>query len=331
KWRLVAPEDTYLTDTRVGGARPSLLKAGDVLDLGELRVTLRKRVRLLGRVVWADGTPAPGARVDWGYDLRGPLVLGAGPRVAGLDGRFTIEQFFDSSRWSKIQLQASHQGYCSPDGQDVRLAGRSGTEEVTLILGQRRLATVHGRLLDPHGRPVPNAGVAVGGYDGARWSPSIKTDREGRFTAECWPDRTYRFYGLAEGFGGARTKPVHLRGGVSRLPPLVLPPLSESLRLKVVAPNSRPAGEAVVDFVRGGRSQHEEPWQVGLAYLSDAEGRLELEGLAAGKYPIEIRYQGLVFRATAQTGAGTQTVRLRRAIRRLPADRGPRIEDVYVE
>jgi beta-lactamase regulating signal transducer with metallopeptidase domain len=215
--------------------RPGQTPVDDVTKRGELRAsrsstaahasasTLKKRT-IHGRVLAPDGEPAPGATVLWVGQVKPPLtfsalsheqqqaVLSRPPEIiarseTGADGSFTLACDFDPSRYEALN------GWETVLLVKLRGAGilaqklKDGMTDLTLPLAPEVI--VHGRLLDPSGKPATRVRVALRGIhamesQGMRigstaseeaippyWPGSRQTDADGRFTLEGIPQGSY--------------------------------------------------------------------------------------------------------------------------------------------
>jgi len=171
--------------------------------------TLAALDTIAGTVVDADGAPVAGAQIWCGpSEARWP----GGFRVAtsGADGAFRVR---DVDSWSAIG--ARKRGFlpsqCWRAG-DLH-ARPDGTYQARLVLGahtQGEHGSVHGRVLDPDGKPLAHAGV-LAGPDGGWTSgaePGVapepafaETDERGEFElASDLPPGTHPVHASARGF-----------------------------------------------------------------------------------------------------------------------------------
>jgi protocatechuate 3,4-dioxygenase beta subunit len=240
RWGGAGPGST--TDRPITFEDPAILE--DALTPGETRVVvvrLRRGTSVVGRVVFADGSPARGAVVRSHDGTQGPDA------TTDRDGRFRLENVVEGAG-----VNSHGESYV-----DATLAGvgkgkaslRKGfSAEPVFDAGTIALepeSIVRGRIVDERGRPIEGATVdsdfmrriGFGGLAG-------RTGADGRFELSSGGTS---FVASAE---GRRAREVSLRGParagqVRTIPDVVLEP-APSVRVRVLDESGRPVSGVTV-------------------------------------------------------------------------------------
>jgi len=243
---------------------------------------------VLGRVVDGEERPVPGAEVwleGWAPGSRdGRIVARAGP-----DGTFRLQGLGED-----LSLAAYAPGFAPSSLARMRTrVAAAGADEVQVTLVLERAGTVlAGRVIDPLGRVVEGALVALGTQGnvvrGEEWSPqarTLTTDAEGRFTLP-WiapqreRGRVFDLHVLAEGHALAFVPEEEVRAALGHELVVRLAPGAT-----IVGRATDRSGQALARVrveVRGPTDGRASPFRLPSA-RSDADGRFVLAHVAAGE------------------------------------------------
>jgi uncharacterized GH25 family protein len=235
--------------TKAGPFEPGPLKlsanhsdylSGAQTDVPEGQATavirLKRGVPLAGRVVRADGSPAPDVRVQVDYDER---TRYAGSEGTDADGRFRFKAVPPGPLTLHVYAGSGQaEGRATGGDENVTLvlagaSGREGGSGSTLVV----------RVFAPNGKPVPQARVTleeVRERGGTNTSTNDAVNGETTFQGLTWTAGRERFVEVRTARDGAG---VLLPYGGTRVGPLT----SGSTSLDVTLPPERP----ITGFVRG--------------------------------------------------------------------------------
>jgi protocatechuate 3,4-dioxygenase beta subunit len=278
-----------LAVTQRGSVPPPLLTVavaeGERLDLGDLR--LPRSARLGGTVTNGNGEAVPGG---WVAILEpGSETVLADNEIAA-DGGFL---FAGLPAGSPLDLRVTHPEY--PTAWIRGLEVTTGGPAVEVVLDSA--ATLHGRVQDPDGLPVPGAAVtgllvpaldpeAVGIPLDEPILAHAMADADGgfelRFPAAGHVELEASATGYQTGRRVGSTRPGY--GGEDEMV-LVLEPAA-SLEGEVLQPDGEGAAEAEVTIV------YEDSGGAIRSVLADAEGRFALDALAPGTVALLARKEG---------------------------------------
>lgn len=259
-----------------------------------------------------------------GFDVRGVVRNPSGTPVAGADvwaSRWDVEEGFVLTRTDaegRFALRSLTSGYIgarargfAPSLCQSLLAGEGAALEVELVL-MGPGGAVSGTVVDPAGRPVAKAWVAVGldhplgpvhmtPVGGARPLQGVlsgpleaRTDAEGRYRIDGLAPGVRRMAVRAAGFGAWRGE-VEVVEQRTRIQDVELQP-GVTLVGRLTLPDGAPA--------RGSVEIEGELDALSTGANADAEGRFRLEGLEAGELDV---------RATGRRGLGRARTTLRGA------------------
>jgi len=275
----------------------------------ELILSLARGGGARGRVVDADGAPAPGARVRalvagrW-FGLDDVEVRAA---RADAEGRFALERL----PVGRVALVASSAGALDSPRRSVEVSEGSSQEGLVLELAQGR--TLAGRVQWPDGSAAPGVAVTIefdaaflGGpaaMNATRGAQaSALTDAAGRFEAGGLGAGPFVVRAAAEGEDGRRfraradgvapiTEGTEGAGAALDLSLVLRPPLGVAGR--VVDQEGEPLEAFEVRATRlATGSLGETATETVVASFEDAEGRFFLEGLIEGRWKLEAEADG---------------------------------------
>jgi hypothetical protein len=186
-----------------------------VKDRNQIELTLRPTATFVGQVIDINDRGIPGAEVavmlcgpTWGSRLFRNDIF-----KTDAQGRFEIHTIPPEQ---KYHITVIADGYGRTD-VDVEKGGAViGRVEVgTLHLAMANLA-VSGVVVDPQGRPVPDAGVhTIGGPSDGQRDRKTRTDREGRFRLEGLCAGLVRLQASAQIEGAALYANLNTDGGAA--------------------------------------------------------------------------------------------------------------------
>jgi uncharacterized GH25 family protein/thiol-disulfide isomerase/thioredoxin len=247
-------------------------------DEREVRIALLPLERLSGRIVYADGRPAAGIRVEvagqgaGGHEFRGSTRSGA-------DGRYSLRVY--SEQGYIVAVRDERWG--APYRNDVIVRADKPTTGIDFVLS--RATRLHGRVtVGKDGRAAPRTAVEAV-IKGRKLPPELQskagnisyllllsfranTDRDGRFEFHLGPGK----YTLQ---GPARTKPVQVAIPAAEAP-------AEIVRdFRMPRPETGPfagqvvdtAGQPVAGAVVSGEYASEQTTRLFAPCRTDAQGR----------------------------------------------------------
>jgi len=172
----------------IGGDYPELLPTAKLRDLTSVAV-MKKGLAVTGLVSDANGRPIPGAKVQQGSDRHGTSYP---TTKTDATGAFR----FANSTAGPMVLTFQADGF-SPEMQPVEVGPKTAPVTVRLAKGN----TLHGRVVDKAGNPIP--GVMVGA-DTWRKNRTLEwrteTDAEGRFSWNSAPPDEVKCFIGKQGF-----------------------------------------------------------------------------------------------------------------------------------
>jgi hypothetical protein len=255
---------------------------GKDYNLGDLRLVLQRARTVRGKVLNPDGTPAARANVYYFQEGWEPSPASWMQHVSvDARGNFTITNL---PRRGVCFLRARKDALSTAVDIPVGLAQPPGLQ--TLKLQRRPQATIRGRVVDDHGRPVPDAIVDVAFPARKKEPPAAPySDADGRFSIEVWPDEEYTVYVASEDFGLGQSDPVRPDPGARvEVPSIVLHGAESDLQVLFLRRDSRPVGNARVEIeLPPGSPRIFNPLR-----RTDSKGRLRLCGVLPGRYRVLI-------------------------------------------
>ncbi len=267
---------------------------------------VRSGLTIRGMVVDAAGDPVPGATVGAyakakeGADPSVPRAR-ASSRVTERDGTFIVSGLPPGT----YELNCYGEFPVPPVPIEVELTG-AGKEGVILKLAPN--GTIAGRVVDEQGRPQPQLSVQFAAVDDAFLRGSTITRDDGTFTLENVVLGNVRLTVL--GGPGWGSDELHLAGssdedgrgllvtvgeGTPTNVELRVEARGESIRGKVLDGDDAPVADAFVSIARVSDSEAAaKSYSAVFArhrgndapVLTDADGKFEVTGLAAGKYAV---------------------------------------------
>lgn len=279
-WQIIAVADGYRQARRSLTIGPG--------DTRALDFALERGATLAGLVTDAQtGAPIAGAVVAERADRYGSAgTLSAADRRVTTDteGRYALEG---------VPAEPSHMFLCFAGGYVA--AEREGDGSKRLDFALERGLAASGQVVDPDGRPVPGAIVFLhrvaeaGGsvFRGKLRSQRTETDADGRFRFENVVPGTVAFVAIAKGFAPDETAALDAKN----LPDVVVR-LAHGMTLDITV---RDADGRVVP---GASLSTGTPTEMGdrfapaydgrerMSLRTDEQGRVRLEGLIPGDYPV---------------------------------------------
>jgi hypothetical protein len=230
---------------------------------------------IAGIVVDADGNPVPGARVVASPD-RGAETMRTGEAQTGDDGRFTI----DGVDAGMHGVRAIARGHAT-----AAVLALAGAKDVRIELGVS--ASIAGRVVDPDGKAVPAATIAVlqpAGLVDRVVAVSSVFDAEGRFTIEDIAPGDYFVVAQAHGFAPstktaatAKRDPAEVTVAVRRGATLV--------GTMIDGESKQPLGNGKVT-VEGALGEGSSAIPLVTTAITRDDGGFELAGIAPGRRSI---------------------------------------------
>lgn len=269
-------------------------------------VRLIRPVPISGRILDPDGVPVAGAKMGWNHQDDPAAVSRPESHEFGWievetdsDGRWRINRIA-GDMLRRLYGSPQHPEYVAPpllmvsENRGAEQALREGTH----VFRMGRALTISGLVVDPDGKPVPDATVHVGGV-GESGRRESKSFADGTFTVPgCRPGRNL-VTAEAPGFT-AGTVQVDVSGNTG--PVRVALQRGRILRLKVVDKAGQPIAGAWVwyDTMRPRRVAPGETSppavQVEFSPKTDAEGRAVWEGAPEGDLYFSFHKQGYMRR-----------------------------------
>lgn len=182
---------------------PGHASAGDIVpNLPEV-VRLQRSFSVTGRVVFADGTPAVGARV--GFDHPAEMIspfpdqgLADMEVLTGSDGRYVLPGIVSISYRGVLTFISARK---QVDGSIW--VGNLGEADDIVLREPKKLS---GRVLDTDGNPIASAGLTFSGQGPVRWTSSHVCDGKGAFAIESINARQFKV--SAPGFHSVLFQPL---------------------------------------------------------------------------------------------------------------------------
>ena len=241
-----------------------------------LTLVLEPGLRLVGRVVDAEGTGIAGAGLEMAQqDLLSGTDYPSGPqhrRSARSDAEGRFE--FHSLRPGRITLTVSAHGYVPPEPVTLEESGDGDPQPIELVMEPGQ--SIEGRVADTEGEPIAGARLLAG--------PSFATsDGEG----------FYRLTGVPS--GPLKVEARHIHYGRRSLELEVEPGLNlldltfetgHPVRGKVVDTEGRGVADVLVELVHGGRDHRR------VQARSIADGDFLLQPVVDGVYQLRAIRQG---------------------------------------
>ena len=256
-------------------------------------------VAVRGVVVDEAGHPVEGAAIsgNWGMTEAGASLSAVIGATSGRDGTFRLEGIHPGA--AVTQLSARRRSLATAAHATAK-AGQA--EPVTLRVSEARTVALAGRVVDPAGRPVPDALVVVwhktphgdgsGSYGGPvsfDEMPEIRTAADGTFRTpkELRRDIEYHAEVTASGMLPGRTGRIRIgETGEARFSDLVLGRRRRQRALSGRVLNRRGAAVAGAEITSSGDGP-------GRARVeTDAEGRFRLEGVAGESVLVFAQVEG---------------------------------------
>lgn len=255
-------------------------------DVGPVEVRLEPGATVTGRVLDPVGAPTPGVRVRaryWYEDGERERWVFRGWATSGRGGRFEVTGL----PAGKTELQALQGDLEAKREIELRPEGA----EVDLVLEPAR--GVLGRVVDPEGRPVAGAQIAihpVGEPTGPRYQ-SATADVLGRFRLEVEPG-DYRLDAHAEGFAHTVLEPLQVGEEPRR---------NLEIRLRAgAAVYGRITGVEPDELTRVWLSTYIEPGREWIRGRPSFDGRYRLVGLRPGVWTLVAGIDGRSIRRTVE-------------------------------
>jgi protocatechuate 3,4-dioxygenase beta subunit len=254
-WLQTAP-DGYATPPPTGPRRgliePVKVDAGKAHDFPPYG--LLKTVTFTGKVVTADGKPAPGATIRvWNFAYPSK----DGDVTADKDGNFAIKNLPpDDAVRPRVRF-----GKAVNVPETFELEKTTGP--VTLEVSETNAAGFKGRVTDARGNPIAGAKVrlrisiqGVGRNSGYGTYGGIETeitDADGRYSfSGCWPRHSCGLHVTAEGYTAGEAKQITGEAGaVKEFPDVKLARANLTVRGTVVGPDGKPVAGAEVFGIDG--------------------------------------------------------------------------------
>jgi len=192
-------------------------------------------------------------------------------RKVGEDGRHFIENVWHGTWY----VYAEAPNYVQPE-EALRIEV-TRTAEVTVHLS--RMAAVSGIVLDPLGNPVSRASVTLMDSLKQSNSKSAKTDESGHFSIGQVPPGSYELWAKHDEFATSAIQGIELNAHDAKTDLRLQLQAGGAIHGIVYGSDGSPAAGLTIEAGQTfGRAQR--------GTVSDAEGRFQLEGLAAGKYQV---------------------------------------------
>ncbi len=270
------------------------------------------QARLHGRVVGADGSPVPGARVllregDSPFPFlrgarragRGPIQLEAPEGTSALtdtEGRF---QFSGVAEGKTLSAAVEAEGFLPLTAPPFTVA--KGEKKDVGEIRVTREGVVSGTVTDPDGHPVAGARVSIE-LDPTRMfrgAPFLfqeeKTDEQGRYRLGGLPEGKARVLASADGWREGRSEEIEARPGatVERVDVRLLS--GRAIAGRIFSRDGKPlAGAQVFAFPDEGSGPARRPFSVWRrdGVRTNEAGRYEVSGLAEGTYRVEAEAEG---------------------------------------
>lgn len=261
-------------------------------DLGTL--VLAPGVALEGRVVDDAGKPVEGAQIhvaeaaDDAIPFRRPRETAEPQGMSALDGFFRIE---DLRAGSAVDVTALRTGHAPGEAQGVRVPA---DEPVRIVL--LAVATLSGRVLDPDGRPIPNASVGLhirpragrglGGrltYSTSGGAPLFgRSDADGNFRLTDVAPGVVGLWAVASGWQSGEVSDLELRAGEEKTGVEIVLSPAAFVEGRVLSPSGRPVPGAEVQL-----TPEAGPMSMVASAGTDGDGRYQLDGVPPGRRTVE--------------------------------------------
>ncbi len=261
------------------GYVPSWVAGVEAPTARPLAVVLEPASRLRGRVEDASGEPVPGASVRLRPAPPPPGTVGLEPRrsdntadaEAGHDGTFAFAEVAPGA----VTLEASAEGFLSPEPVAVQVPPNGEIEDVRLVLG--RGAVVSGGITTAEGEPVAGARVHIG-------PAQAESDAEGRYRLAGVPPGLKALVLSHPAYKG-RTQQVDIQPGENRVNLTLEKGATVSGRVidEVGAPS---LGAELTLKNRSERGPR------GYRASSGPDGRFEILAVADGSFDLEAEAEG---------------------------------------
>ncbi len=261
------------------------LRLGTEGESQTLELRLRRGAAVAGTVVWGDGRPVEGARIEVVLPPTPGAEAGSGarPATSGPDGRFTLDALPPGSGAS---LRALLPG--ARTRTDVPIPGGPGPHELVLTLV--RTGSIHGRVVDERGEGLRRVHVGLDGGSG------VYADEAGRFRLSEVPIGPHEVH-LLDGQSRPRGERIAVTLPPEGDAPAVELRVPDATRLRgvVVTADGTPVPQAFVSAMQAGTFADM------YATVTDAAGAFEFLGMTPGPY--RLQFDGGTDAVTVRSGA----------------------------
>jgi protocatechuate 3,4-dioxygenase beta subunit len=218
-----------------------------------------KPSRVTGKVLDSDGRPVKGADIfiyaGWEFRKYG---------TTNSEGNFAIE--------APAEIKDDVRIYATDGPRRSQRLKTTIARPIELILSDKTIASVHGRVVDEAGLPIQNADINV---EADGWSETLTTDDTGRFACpDAWSNTDLNVRCEEAGYGRVIKKATAAPGENLDLGELVLVKADQTLDGLVVDADGHPA---MVELGILGTGQPQ------IHGKSDLSGKFHLTGLIRGK------------------------------------------------
>jgi len=280
--RLLPQRDGYLDS--IGKA----IEVANGQTLGGIDLVLDRGNTIRGHVRFADGTPAPNARVEAELDPAAMTGAGAmnawrgreGDARTDTDGAFEITGLGKGPFTVRVQAKSTDKG-AERDGHAVAKKVAPNGEPLELVL--QDALTLDGLVRDPNGAPVPSfsielrsepSGPVAFGGGGRRVETREFEDAEGRFRLLGLEPGSWDVRAIAPNIGSSEWLALELPRATNE--PLVLAlRLSASIAGVVLKPDGSPAAGARVEHSASGPGS---AWAGAANWIEDGGARCDEHG-----------------------------------------------------
>ncbi len=256
-------------------------------DLGT--VVLAPGVTLEGYAVDPNGQPVAGAEVRANATQSEPFAMpildpGEAAAVTGADGSFRIE---DRRAAETLDLQVTREGYAPGHLPGVRVP----TEQPLRVTLQPASAIL-GKVIDPDGKPVPNARVWAVAMDEARgMRPMVPgrfnqaiTDEQGAFRLAGVSPGATELHAMAQGWQPAELSNLEVPAGRDLKGVEVVLQPGATVEGRILSPAGQPVPGAGVSVLKTGEAAMIRFFRPDAT--ADGEGWYLMEGVAPGPHSV---------------------------------------------